>query len=76
MYVPRIHSKTFFTRYVLVDLTSFDGSRICELEDCYSNWLHMCFDRFLLAFESRDLSQADKSITRAQWLDLLLLVCL
>ena len=24
--------------------------------------LHMCFDRFLLAFESRDLSQADKSI--------------
>ena len=27
--------------------------------------LHMCFDRFLLAVESRDLSQADKSITRA-----------
>ena len=25
---------------------------------------HMCFDRFLLAFESRDLSQVDKSITR------------
>ena len=25
---------------------------------------HMCFDRFLLAFESRDLSQADKSIIR------------
>ena len=24
----------------------------------------MCFDRFLLAFESRDLSQADKSIIR------------
>jgi hypothetical protein len=24
----------------------------------------MCFDRFLLAFESRDLSQADKRITR------------
>ena len=24
----------------------------------------MCFDRFLLAFESRDLSQADQSITR------------
>ena len=24
----------------------------------------MCFDRFLLAFESRDLSQADKSIKR------------
>ena len=24
----------------------------------------MCFDRFLLAFESRDLSQADKSIAR------------
>ena len=24
--------------------------------------LHMCFDRFLLAFESRDLSQADKII--------------
>jgi hypothetical protein len=24
----------------------------------------MCFDKFLLAFESRDLSQADKSITR------------
>ena len=24
--------------------------------------LHMCFDRFLLAVESRDLSQADKSI--------------
>ena len=26
--------------------------------------LHMCFDRFLLAFESHDQSQADKSITR------------
>ena len=26
--------------------------------------LHMCFDRFLLAFESRDLSQADKRIIR------------
>ena len=26
--------------------------------------LHMCFERFLLAFESRDLSQADKRITR------------
>ena len=26
--------------------------------------LHMCFERFLLAFESRDLSQADKSIKR------------
>ena len=26
--------------------------------------LHMCFDRFLLACESRDLSQADKSIKR------------
>ena len=25
---------------------------------------HMCFDKFLLAFESRDLSQADKSIIR------------
>ena len=25
---------------------------------------HMCFDRFLLAFESRDLSQVDKSIIR------------
>ena len=24
----------------------------------------MCFDRFLLAVESRDLSQADKSVTR------------
>jgi hypothetical protein len=24
----------------------------------------MCFDRFILAFESRDLSQADKRITR------------
>ena len=24
--------------------------------------LNMCFDRFLLAFESRDLSQVDKSI--------------
>ena len=26
--------------------------------------LHMCFDRFLLAVESRDLSQADKSVIR------------
>ena len=26
--------------------------------------LHMCFGRFLLAFKSRDLSQADKSIKR------------
>ena len=26
--------------------------------------LYMCFERFLLAFESRDLSQADISITR------------
>ena len=29
-----------------------------------SQIFHMCFDRFLLAFESRDLSQADKSIER------------
>jgi hypothetical protein len=26
--------------------------------------LYMCFDKFLLAVESRDLSQADKSIMR------------
>ena len=26
--------------------------------------LHMCFERFLLAFESRDLSQAEKIIKR------------
>ena len=26
---------------------------------------HMCFDRFLLAFESRDLTQADKSIYKS-----------
>ena len=26
--------------------------------------LYMCFDRFLLAVESRDLSQADKSVLR------------
>ena len=30
----------------------------------YNRLLHICFDRFLLAFESRDLSQADKRITR------------
>ena len=30
----------------------------------YSRVLHMWFDRFLLAFESRDLSKADKSIKR------------
>ena len=32
--------------------------------DLTNKVLHMCFERFLLAFESRDLSQADKSITR------------
>ena len=26
--------------------------------------LYMCLDRFLLAFESRDISQADKSVIR------------
>ena len=30
----------------------------------YNRLLHICFDRFLLAFESRDLSQADNSIIR------------
>ena len=30
--------------------------------------LYMCFDKFLLAFESRDLSQADKSISFPNWL--------
>ena len=30
----------------------------------FTRLLHMCFDRFLLAVESRDLSQADKSINR------------
>ena len=35
--------------------------RNCVLEN---KVLHMCFERFLLAFESRDLSQADKRITR------------
>ena len=29
-----------------------------------SKVLHMCFERFLLSFESRDLSQADKRIIR------------
>ena len=29
-----------------------------------SKVLYMCFDKFLLAVESRDLSQADKSIIR------------
>ena len=29
-----------------------------------SKFLYMSFDRFLLAVESRDLSQADKSIIR------------
>ena len=32
--------------------------------DLYSKVLYMSFDRFLLAVESRDLSQADKSIIR------------
>ena len=30
----------------------------------YFKVLHMCFERFLLAFESHDLSQADKRSTR------------
>ena len=30
----------------------------------FTRLLHMCFDRFLLAVESRDLSQADKSVIR------------
>ena len=33
-------------------------------EHLASQVLYMSFDRFLLAFESRDLSQADKSIIR------------
>ena len=43
---------------------------ISELEYCQNQetWvLHMCFARFLLAFESRDLSQADKSIIRVSF---------
>ena len=34
-------------------------------ENKFTKVLHMCFGRFLLAFVSRDLSQADKRITRA-----------
>ena len=39
------------------------GQRMRILES-KSKLLHMCFERFLLAFESRDLSQADNRITR------------
>ena len=35
-----------------------------QRETSHTRVLHMCFERFLLAFESRDLSQADKRITR------------
>ena len=45
---------------------SYDASYEASLKFCfgYTVLLHMCFERFLLAFESRDLSQADNRITR------------
>ena len=47
-----------------------EGKKPFNCDICESSFtestklLHMCFDRFLLAFESRDLSQADKSFKR------------
>ena len=35
--------------------------------------LYMCLDRFLLAFESRDISQADKSVIRVSSFPMLFL---
>ena len=48
------------TRYLgaLKNLVSNDFSHLAY------KVLYMCFDRYLLAFESRDLSQADKSFIR------------
>ena len=42
-----------------------DTKKIASSRSHQATWvLYMSFDRFLLALESRDLSQADKSIIR------------
>ena len=47
-----------------VDDQRFYQDKINQTMDEKAKPYSMCFDRFLLAFESRDLSQADKRITR------------
>ena len=52
-----IHGKSGF-EWLFQNLAHFRASSEFEL----SRVLYMSFDRFLLAVESRDLSQADKSV--------------
>ena len=47
-----------------VDDQRFYQDKINQTMDEKAEPYSMCFDRFLLAFESRDLSQADKRIRR------------
>ena len=61
----KIASRQTLTRAFVV-MTASLGKKSKSHLNCleHSMVLHMCFERFLLAFESRDLSQADKRITR------------
>ena len=50
--------------YVCVGENTFLVTNFFCLMTLWTQVLYMSFDRFLLAVESRDLSQADKSIIR------------
>ena len=51
------NKSVFFVNFTKIKIKSFECPKL----------LYMCFDRFILAFDSRDLSQADKSITRVYY---------
>ena len=55
---------TYFPPLNLWICVTYFQNVVCILIKLKSYVLHMCFARFLLAFESCDVSQADKSISR------------
>ena len=77
MFIQNYWSKQSWTNNFCINLFRHANSNNCNgWKDHVEFWfvkqrllrkilvLHMCFERFVLAFESRDLSQVDKSITR------------
>ena len=53
-----------FTDYIVPTITVRVNPVLSDLNTSETSVLYMSFDRFLLAVESRDLSQAEKSIIR------------
>ena len=60
-----------FTDYIVPTITVRVNPVLSDLNTSETSVLYMSFDRFLLAVESRDLSQAEKSIIRVSTFSIL-----